>query len=91
MFGAVAMFGSATIVFGLSTVFWLSLGALVLLGASDVISVVIRNSLVQLESEQGKPRNPFINAGAIVMADSLVGLGRSDACDAVSDLADETQ
>ena len=50
MFGAVAMFGSATIVFGLSTVFWLSLGALVLLGASDVISVVIRNSLVQLET-----------------------------------------
>ncbi len=37
------------------------------------------NSLVQLESEQGKPRNPFINAGAIVIADSLLGLGRTDA------------
>jgi len=36
------------------------------------------NSLVQLESEQGKPRNPFINAGAIVIADGLVGLGCSD-------------
>ena len=29
------------------------------------------NSLVQLEIEQGKPRNPFINAGAIVMTDIL--------------------
>ncbi|RZI97644.1 MAG: glutaminase [Variovorax sp.] len=32
------------------------------------------NSLVQLESEQGKPRNPFINAGAIAVADRLLSL-----------------
>lgn len=31
------------------------------------------NSIVQLESEQGIPRNPFINAGAIVMCDILLG------------------
>jgi glutaminase len=30
------------------------------------------NSLVQLEYEKGKPRNPFINAGAIVVADILI-------------------
>lgn len=30
------------------------------------------NSLVQLEVEKGKPRNPFINAGAIVIADMLM-------------------
>ncbi|WP_289053332.1 glutaminase [Carboxylicivirga marina] len=30
------------------------------------------NSLVQLENENGKPRNPFINAGAIVVADCVV-------------------
>lgn len=30
------------------------------------------NSLVQLEYEKGKPRNPFINAGALVIADMLV-------------------
>lgn len=30
------------------------------------------NSLMQLETEGGKPRNPFINAGAIVVADHLV-------------------
>jgi MFS family permease len=50
MFGAVAAFGAATVAFGLSTVFWVSLGALVVLGAADVISVVIRNSLVQIET-----------------------------------------
>jgi glutaminase len=31
------------------------------------------NSIVQLETEQGIPRNPFINAGAIVVADVLLG------------------
>src|SRR5690606_27852504 len=31
------------------------------------------NSIVQLERENGKPRNPFINAGAIVVADVLLG------------------
>ena len=30
------------------------------------------NSLIQLEIEKGRPRNPFINAGAIVMADILL-------------------
>jgi len=30
------------------------------------------NSLIQLEAEKGKPRNPFINAGAIVIADILM-------------------
>ena len=33
------------------------------------------NSLVQLENEQGKPRNPFINAGAIAVADRLLSHG----------------
>jgi glutaminase len=37
------------------------------------------NSLVQLESEQGRPRNPFINAGAIAVADRIVGLYGADA------------
>jgi MFS family permease len=50
MFGAVVIFGFATIVFAVSTSFVLSLGALVLLGAADVISVVIRSSLVQIKT-----------------------------------------
>lgn len=48
MFGAVALFGLATIVFGVSTSFILSLLALFLLGASDMVSVFIRSSLIQM-------------------------------------------
>ncbi len=48
MFTAVAIFGIATIVFGLSTDFYLSLAALFLLGATDMVSVFIRSSLIQL-------------------------------------------
>lgn len=43
---AVAGFGIATIVFGVSTSFWLSMVMLILLGALDNISVVIRHTLV---------------------------------------------
>ena len=50
MFIAVTVFGIATILFGISRSFALSLGALVLLGGSDVISVVVRSSLVQLQT-----------------------------------------
>jgi hypothetical protein len=46
----VTVFGLATIVFGLSTSLPLSLAALLVLGASNVISVVIRHSLVQLRT-----------------------------------------
>jgi MFS family permease len=48
MFQAVIVFGIATVVFGLSTSMWLSLGALTIMGAADQVSVVIRLSLVQL-------------------------------------------
>ncbi|MGV3490218.1 MAG: MFS transporter [Devosia sp.] len=48
MLVAVAVFGTATIVFAFSTNIILSIAMLVTLGASDTISVVIRSSLVQL-------------------------------------------
>jgi MFS family permease len=48
MFQAVIVFGLATVVFGVSSVFWISLLALFMMGASDTVSVVIRLSLVQL-------------------------------------------
>lgn len=44
----VAGFGLATIGFGLSRTFWLSLGMLLLVGAFDSVSVIIRGSIVQL-------------------------------------------
>jgi len=47
---AVTVFGVATIVFGLSTWFWLSLLMLAGVGAADNISVVVRHSLVQLRT-----------------------------------------
>jgi MFS family permease len=47
MFAAVGLFGLATIVFGLSRNFIVSLIALVVLGASDMISVFVRQNLVQ--------------------------------------------
>jgi len=50
MFGSVAAFGVATVVFALSTALWLSLLALTLLGGFDMVSMVIRGTLVQLET-----------------------------------------
>lgn len=48
MFCAVAAFGAATIVFGLSKNIWLSVAALAVLGAVDMISVYVRQTLVQI-------------------------------------------
>lgn len=50
MFAAVAGFGLATLVFAMSRALWLSLIALFALGAFDMVSVVIRSSLVQLDT-----------------------------------------
>ena len=48
MFQAVIVFGLATVLFALSHLLWLSVLALVIMGAADMVSVVIRTSLVQL-------------------------------------------
>jgi len=48
MFACVALFGIATIVFGLSHSFLLSLGALATLGAADMVSVYVRATIAQL-------------------------------------------
>ncbi|RWM32679.1 MFS transporter [Mesorhizobium sp.] len=48
MLGAAASFGACTVLFGLSTITWLSIAALVLLGATDMFSVYIRETLIQL-------------------------------------------
>jgi hypothetical protein len=48
MFTCVAIFGAFTIVFGLSRSLPLSLLALFIVGASDMVSVVIRSSVLQL-------------------------------------------
>jgi MFS family permease len=48
MFQAVIIFGLATVIFAVSRSVWLSIVALVVMGAADTVSVVIRLSLVQL-------------------------------------------
>lgn len=48
LFTCVAIFGAATVIFGLSHSLWLSLAALTLAGAADMISVIIRSTVLQL-------------------------------------------
>jgi MFS family permease len=50
MFCGVALFGAATLVFGSTRHFWVALVSLALLGAGDMVSVFIRQLLVQLET-----------------------------------------
>jgi MFS family permease len=48
MLFCVGIYGTATLIFGLSKTMWISLVALVIVGASDMVSVVIRASILQL-------------------------------------------
>lgn len=50
LFGAVAVFGVSMIAFGLAKSFWVAFAALAVSGAADMFSVVIRQSIVQLET-----------------------------------------
>jgi MFS family permease len=71
---AVAGFGVATIVFGLSTNFWLSLAMLLLTGLFDSVSVVIRHTLVQiLTPDEMRGRVSAINGLFIGTSNELGG------------------
>lgn len=48
--GAVAVFGFATISFGLTTLFWAAMLALIVVGAADSVSTIIRNTIRQLQT-----------------------------------------
>jgi MFS family permease len=50
MFAAVAVYGLAIIILGMSTLVWLSVLALVVMGAADMVSVFIRQTLIQLKT-----------------------------------------
>jgi MFS family permease len=72
MFGGVFVFGLATLVFGASTHFWVSLIALVLMGAGDMVSVYIRHLLVQLETpDEIRGRVSAVNAVFIGASNEL--------------------
>ncbi len=72
LFSTVFVFGLATIVFGLSTSFGLSLFALAVLGGADEISVYIRHMLIQLETpDEIRGRVSAVNAVFIGASNEL--------------------
>jgi predicted MFS family arabinose efflux permease len=73
LYGAVAGFGVATLVFAVSTTLWLSLLALFALGAFDMVSVVIRGALVQLETPD--PMRGRVSAVNAIFIDTSNQLG----------------
>ena len=73
MLWAVVAFGVATIVFALSRSFLLSLGALACLGAADMISVFVRNSLVQLNTPDNKRGRVSSISGLAISASNELG------------------
>jgi MFS family permease len=71
---AVAGFGAATIVFGLSTTFWLSVLMLALTGALDNISVVIRSTLLLTRTpDEMRGRTSAVNSIFIGASNELGG------------------
>ena len=72
LFAGVAVFGAATVVFGLSTNIVVSVIALMLLGAGDMVSVYLRHLLVQLETPDGiRGRVSAVNAVFIGASNEL--------------------
>ena len=71
---AVAGFGAATIVFGLSTSFWLSMLMLILLGGLDSISVIIRSTLILTRTpDEMRGRTSAVNSIFIGASNELGG------------------
>jgi MFS family permease len=81
--GAVVVFGLSTILFGVSTGFWLTMAALILMGAADGLSTIIRNTLRQMQTPdelrgrmtsinqiffKGGPELGEVEAGAVAQA-----------------------
>jgi MFS family permease len=72
MFSCVFLFGVATIVFGLSHSFLLSLAALVVVGGTDMVSVVIRQTLIQINTpEEVRGRVSAVNSVFIGASNEL--------------------
>jgi MFS family permease len=72
MFGAVATYGVAIIVFALSQSFVLSMGMLAVLGAADMVSVVIRMTLIQLATpDEMRGRVSAVNSLFVTASNQL--------------------
>ncbi len=77
MLWAVVLFGAATIGFGLSRNLALSLGLLAVLGAADMVSVFIRNSLIQLNTPDTMRGRVSSISGLAISASNELGEMRS--------------
>jgi len=72
LLASVAIFGAATVVFGVSRSFGLSLGALLVVGASDMVSVVVRSTVVQLRTpHEMRGRVSAVNMMCILASSNL--------------------
>jgi hypothetical protein len=73
MFFCVALFGVATMVFGESKWMWLSLVALFVIGASDMVSVYVRTSLIQLHTPDAMRGRVSAVSGLFISASNELG------------------
>ena len=73
MLGAVAVFGISTIVFAVSTIVALSMAALIILGAADMISVFVRQSLVQIVTPDAMRGRVSAVSGLFISASNELG------------------
>jgi MFS family permease len=73
LFAAVAVYGLATLVFGLSTSFALSLAALAVGGAADMVSVVVRQTMVQLDTPDAMRGRVSAVASVFIGASNQLG------------------
>jgi len=73
LLAAVACFGVATVVFGVSTSFWLSLLALACVGAADMVSVVVREGIVQLGTPDEMRGRVSAVEGVFIVASNELG------------------
>jgi hypothetical protein len=70
---AVACFGAATVVFGLSTSIWIALPALAVAGAADMVSVAIRDALVALGTPDAMRGRVGAVEGVFIIASNELG------------------
>ncbi|MDZ3830996.1 MAG: MFS transporter [Sphingopyxis sp.] len=79
MLWAVAVFGAATVGFGLSTSFLLSMALLVILGAADMFSVFVRGTLIQLNTPDHMRGRVSAASGLAISASNELGEMRAGA------------
>jgi MFS family permease len=73
MLVSVGVFGLGTVIFGLSTNYWLSLAMLAMLGAADMVSVFIRGTLVQLHTPDAMRGRVGAISGLAISASNELG------------------